>query len=215
MLEIPAFLQMIDYVHSASDLSQKSKRLSRVCDVYLSLYRRLQSWYEAYQRDYPSKLHWEQPSRFHTVHAIPSERVHSTCIYFPDFESGHIHLLYWTSHVLLFSNLGMLYPSCLPNTQEDTQPPFPPFPCGVQEMHDMAVNIARSVEYFIQPKTVALGACVISFPTAVAFGYFEYFNLPECDWFRQIFAYTRKFGIDVGDFLEAMPSETNLEFVMC
>lgn len=215
MLEIPAFLQMIDYVHSASDLSQKSKRLSRVCDVYLNLYRRLQSWYEAYQRDYPSKLHWEQPSRFHTVHAIPSERVHSTCIYFPDFESGHIHLLYWTSHVLLFSNLGMLYPSCLPNTQEDTQPPFPPFPCGVQEMHDMAVNIARSVEYFIQPKTVALGACVISFPTAVAFGYFEYFNLPECDWFRQIFAYTRKFGIDVGDFLEAMPSETNLEFVMC
>lgn len=109
----------------------------------------------------------------------------------------------------------MLYPSCLPNTQEDTQPPFPPFPCRVQEMHDMAVNIARSVEYFVQPKTVALGACVISFPIAVAFGYFEYFNLPECDWFRQIFAYTRKFGIDVGDFLEAMPSETNLEFVMC
>ncbi|PIG88387.1 hypothetical protein AARAC_004642 [Aspergillus arachidicola] len=204
MLEIPALLQMIDSVHSASDLSQKLKMLSRVWDVYSSLYRRLQTWYEAYQSDFPSKLHWEQPSRFHTVYAIPPERVPSTCIYFSDFESGHIHLLYWTSHVLLFSNLA-----------EGSQSPSPPFPCDVQDMHDMAVNIARSVEYFLQPKTVALGACVISFPTTVAFGYFEYFNLPECDWFHQIFAYTRKFGVDVGGFLDAMPSETNLYFVMC
>ncbi|KAE8418076.1 hypothetical protein BDV36DRAFT_254934 [Aspergillus pseudocaelatus] len=215
MMEIPALLQMVDSVYNAPDCHQQLQRLSRVFRVYSSLSRRLRVWHETYKCDYPSKLHWEQPSSLHLSYAIPQERAPPTCIYFPDLESGHIHLLYWTSHVLLFSNLGMLYLSCATNAPQGCHPSLPPFPCNVQEMHNMAVNIAKSSEYFLQPKTVALGACVISFPASIAFGYFEYYNLPEYDWFRQIFEYTKMFGIDMEGFLDAVASETDLELVVC
>ncbi|KAE8379023.1 hypothetical protein BDV26DRAFT_260447 [Aspergillus bertholletiae] len=214
MMEIPALLHMIDAAYKTTDCSQKFRRLPGVCKAYLNLSRRLEDWHEAYKSDYPTKLHWERPSKFYASHTMPQENIPSISIYFPDLESGHIHLLYWTSHVLLFSNLGMLYMNCLANAPEGSQPPIPPFPCDVEEMHAMAVNIAKSAEYFLQPQTVALGACVISFPVSIAFGYFEHYNLPECDWFRQIFKYTKMFGIDVGGFLDAVASETNLDLVV-
>ncbi|KNG84788.1 hypothetical protein ANOM_006706 [Aspergillus nomiae NRRL 13137] len=215
MMEIPALLQTIDSVHNASDLPGNLQKLSTVCKEYLKLSARLRAWYEAYKSDYPSKLYWEQPAKFHSSHALPQEKFPPTSMYFSDFETGHIHLLYWTSHVLLCSNLGMLYLSCLTKAAEGSRPPFPPFPCDTQEMHGMAVNIAKSAEYFLQPKTIALGAGVISFPVSIAFGYLDYYNLPERDWFYQIFEYTKMFGIDVGAFLEAVPAETKLHLVAC
>ncbi|OGM48736.1 hypothetical protein ABOM_002019 [Aspergillus bombycis] len=215
MVEIPALLQMIDSAYNTSDIPQNLQRLSTIYKEYLSLSRRLRAWYEAYKRDYPAKLYWEQPASFHSSHAMPQEKFPPTSIYFSDFETGHIHLLYWTSHVLLCSNLYMLYLSCLRNAPEGSRPPFLPFPCDAQEMHDMAVNIGKCAEYFLQPKTIALGACVISFPASIAFGYFDYYNLPERNWFYHIFEYTKMFGIDVGGFLDAVPTETNLQLVVC
>jgi hypothetical protein len=82
-------------------------------------------------------------------------------------------------------------------------------------MHGMAVNIAKSAEYFFQPQTVSLGACIISFPASIPLGYFEHSNLPESDLFYRTFRYNKGFGIDVGGFLEAVTSETNSKLVAC
>ncbi|KAE8389036.1 Six-hairpin glycosidase-like protein [Aspergillus alliaceus] len=207
MAEIPALLEAMDSVNVTSDISQSLARLHEVCERYMYLAQRLYAWYETYMTDHPSKGHWEQPSRLPSV--SPNERSPPTCIGFPDHDTGHIHLLYWTSHVLLFSNIGMVYESCVTNAPHGAHISLPPFPCDIQEMHGMALNIARSAEYFLEPKAISLGACIISFPASIAFGYFEYYNLPECDWFRQIFRYIKTFGIDVEGFLDAVASETS------
>lgn len=213
MAEIPALLEAMDSVNVTSDISQSLERLHEVCERYMYLAQRLYAWYETYMSDHPSKGHWEQPSRLPSV--SPNERSPPTCIGFPDHDAGHIHLLYWTSHVLLFSNIGMVYESCVTNAPYGTHISLPPFPCDIQEMHGMALNIARSAEYFLEPKVISLGACIISFPASIAFGYFEYYNLPECDWFRQIFRYIKTFGIDMEGFLDAVASETSLQLVVC
>lgn len=80
-------------------------------------------------------------------------------------------------------------------------------------MHITAGNIAKSLEYFLHPQTISIGASIIAFPAFIAMGYFDFFKVPEVQWFHLIFIHLKRFGIDVGSLLDAVGDETNLSLV--
>ncbi|KAE8154594.1 hypothetical protein BDV25DRAFT_147541 [Aspergillus avenaceus] len=216
LTEVPGFLQQMDTVVSVSDPLEKYEKLAKICDNYSDFAIRLDTWYETYKHHNPGPLYWEQPSDLYkTQRTTQLYTPFAKCIVFPNPETGRIQLFYWTTHLLLFSNLGMVYQECLMGKELGLKPTLPPFPCNITRMHGIAVDIAKSMEYFLRPETVSLASCSLAFPISIALGYFEYYNLPEVQWFRVVFDHIKGFGVDVGSFIDAVADETDLALVAC
>ncbi|EFE41422.1 hypothetical protein TRV_03857 [Trichophyton verrucosum HKI 0517] len=191
-------------------------------------------WNISFQDD-RGLLLWEMPSMISIDKGRDFTREYplfSTYIHFLDTETAHLQMLYWTAQLLICNNLWLVYQFVsgqenrswhklnepILNSRLDVSDgvPYrmPELPLSAYELRAIAVNVARSLEYFLTPELMTIGVTMFAFPVTVSLGYFQYFDLPEAKWFDFVFEHIlNSSGIDVGGFLDAVANENSLRLV--
>ncbi|KAG5207044.1 Zn(2)-C6 fungal-type DNA-binding domain [Trichophyton interdigitale] len=227
---IPSILQEIDLIRDdhSSYLPVRVQEVSRKC---CDLLENLSLWNISFQ-DGRGLLHWEMPSIISIKKGKEFTREHplfSTYIHFLDTETAHLQMLYWTAQLLICNNLWLIYqfvsgqenrswhkinePIVNSLLDDSYGIPYrmPELPLPASELYVVAVNVARSLEYFLTPELMTIGVTMFAFPVTVSLGYFQYFGLPEAEWFDFVFErILNSSGIDVGGFLDAVANENSL-----
>ncbi|KAK2846404.1 hypothetical protein FQN49_005752 [Arthroderma sp. PD_2] len=228
LASIPPILRDIDSIQDnhSCHLPSKIKEVSTDCSRLLN---ELHLWNVLFQSEKQGSSYSEMPStlaigrgkKFASEHPV-----FSTYLHFPDIETAHLQMLYWTAQLLIYNNLWLAYRSLetrvqptydqgdpLLNLSPDLRgdPEGRP-PCrmsalsiSTSDLRAIAINIARSLEYFLNPESMAIGVTMFAFPVIISLNYFQYLNLLEAAWFRIIFDHILiSSGIDVSGFIEAV-----------
>lgn len=218
-------MEEADFVRSqtqAASILSATISLSGRCRT---LIYELEQWHRLWLSCRSQPLCWLQPSKIYKEvdNDGPGKGI-PMALHFADLETAHLENHYWASLLLIHATFWL---SCVWVTQSsllsaelscniedeisgDDVPRVThglPTLAPLTEIHAYAMNIAQSLEFFLQPKLGDSGSSLIGFPLMVAMGYFKYFQLPELSWFNTILGKFQSLGIPLEQFLDGMANE--------
>lgn len=173
---------------------------------------------------YPEPLYTERPSALYaSLPPTSPARVFPTYIHFTDLPIGSLQLVTWTSRLLMHSTLWLTYEwirSRVPEAQIDHMIPMSTIPSHrVSVCDDLAVAIAKAMEFFLLPGMGLVGAQQLSYPVPIVLGYFKYWEHRGMGWIGVVFKRMKELGVGVEGFLADMfvsPLPTvRLECMVC
>lgn len=198
---------------------QKTLIASSLLAELSDLETELTAWLSTLQTT--SSLHWEENSALwlSCLTLPPISETFATAVVFPSIRVAISMLLYWT---------GLLFINILRDTLDDAillgafsmSSVDSLSPLERESLHatnstsfDLAVRIARSFEYFLQPEMNHLGTYLIGFAMGVVRTYFETRQMyEELDWIKVIDAKITAIGSGLSGFLEEL-RERNLSMM--
>ncbi|ETN39413.1 uncharacterized protein HMPREF1541_05636 [Cyphellophora europaea CBS 101466] len=202
---MPSIMESADHIRTIDDVAQVREatldlrtRCHEIMDV-------LEKFDETLQWSQADLLYWEEPSQLALSLAPDSdERVFTTFITFCDFPIACLQFTTWTSLLLMHSTLWLTYQwlRCYrPEAMIDQAIPMMVPPDKLDLCNDLAINIVKSMEYFVQPEMGLVGAQQIAYPMSIVMGYLTYWNRQERMWFPVIFRRLKELNIGIEGFL--------------
>jgi hypothetical protein len=226
MVHIPSVMEDADVLRQPSDVFVTVEKATALAAKCRQLATELERWHEIQEKNSAGPRSWEEPSILQSRSSgmFPDERgfpiKHRLC--FSDLTVAHSEMLYWTSLLLLYSThsmacrwlketLGTVY-DVLPSADDAFS--HPQHVSLQPASRSCALNIGKSLEFFIRPEMGGAIIGLIAFPMSVAMGYFEYCHEPELAWFWTVLRYVRvKYAIPLDSFLESMFTEEILKLI--
>jgi hypothetical protein len=226
MVHIPSVMEDADLLRQHSDvfgIVEKATTLAVKCRRLATEFER---WHESKEKNSAGPRSWEEPS---ILQSLSSEMLlddqgspFKDRLCFSDLSVAHSEMLYWASLLLLYSThsmacrwliekLGTVY-DVLPSHEDAFS--YPEHVSLHHASRSCALNIGKSLEFFIRPELGGAIIGLIAFPMSVAMGYFEYCRAPELAWFWTVLRYVRmKYAIPLDSFLESMFTEEILKLI--
>ena len=113
-------------------------------------------------------------------------------------------MLYWASCIVLYSSLRQNHMRIRSENPSLTPKDLP----ARTEVSQYAINIAKSVDYFIHPDMGFLGPQILTYPMGTALYHFSLLNDSETAVYKlrllRAFGQIDKIGLSIGDFLKSI-----------
>jgi len=192
-------------------LTSKISIMAYTCQEYEA---RLTSWRAQLDQEKvvcgEDQLLWEEPSQLYYTLAVNSPgRIFPTFFCFPHLDIAQQIVLYWTG--LMFMHVSQYtverrikqHDASLPSLYStDTERTTAQAKCM-----ELAINITKSLEYFVHPDTGLTAVDFLGLPVNLAYGYLTQFGAKERLWFDVIFTRLSAMSPGFGEFMKAMASE--------
>lgn len=224
-IRLVSILNTLPAIVEAADNIRLLKDINHVRSATISLYERchevmdaLEAFDESLQWSREDILYWDEPSALYA--ALPddsNERVMPQCFNFCDFVTACLQLTTWTSLLLMHSTLWLTYMWLRINRAEsaidmyipDAVPPEQVTNCDI-----IAINIVKSMEYFVRPEAGLLGAQQLIYPMSIVLGYLSFWDRPEKQWFPVILRRLHELNVGIEGFVADSFRGSDLQMIL-
>jgi hypothetical protein len=224
MTKLPTYMENADALRNISSISSLIAKAEAFAECGKQLTAELRQWQDRRELIH-GQLYWEEKSDFRNKCSFATAQQDfflSERFSFPNSVTAYSQMLYWTAVLLVYNNhwttcvwlQTALGPGCelLPSTTDKFS--LRANSTIYASAYNCAMNIAKSLEYFLRPEIAGIRAYLMGFPMTVAMGFFQYFDLAEDAWFQTVLRYLRDVeGIPLGDFLDSCASSKMLMLV--
>ncbi|RMZ89502.1 hypothetical protein DV736_g3267, partial [Chaetothyriales sp. CBS 134916] len=203
--EIPLFIQETDAVKTQDGLGELIATIGFCHSHAHKLVNELEALEQDLRITHGRDLYWQTASQLYSALPLDSpERIFPTYLSFPSLAIANQLLLIWMSELLIRSTLYLtdsFFRQRFPNIELDNILPLTTSGGQEDPCLGLALKIAWSLEYFVQPEMGLVGIEQIGAPLSVADAYFAWFDMREGAWLAVIKRKAREMGVELEGFL--------------